>query len=167
MTPNALLSSFDLSDGPVAATGPRLSRQTAERLQAPHVRSKIAALSRLPDTACNTLWPSATGWELIDGLSDRRQINIKCREKWPESFAAPTTLQLPDLTGAHRREPALKTFQQFTVEHRASNLQEQMSTPRLVQHMYWPFPSRLPIKRLTVPSTALVEIRRPSLLHRP
>jgi len=67
MTPNALLSSFDLSDGPVAATAPGLAGETAERLQAPQVRSKIAALSRLPDTACNTLWPSTTGWELIDG----------------------------------------------------------------------------------------------------
>jgi len=67
MTPNALLLSFDLSDGSVAATAPRLARETAERLQAPHVRSKIAALSRLPDTACNTLWPSSTGWELVDG----------------------------------------------------------------------------------------------------
>jgi hypothetical protein len=66
MTPNALLSSFDPSNGPVAATAPRLARETAERLQAPHVRSKIAVLSRLPDTACNTLWPPATGWELID-----------------------------------------------------------------------------------------------------
>lgn len=66
MTPNALLSSFDLSDRPVAATAPKLARDTAERLRAPHVRSKIAALSRLPDTACETLWPSSTGWELID-----------------------------------------------------------------------------------------------------
>jgi hypothetical protein len=67
MTPNALLSSFDLSDGPVAATAPRVARDTAERLQPPHVRSKIAALSRLPDTACTTLWPSTSGWELTDG----------------------------------------------------------------------------------------------------
>lgn len=67
MTPHALLSSFDLSDGPVAEMLPRLARDTAERLRAPHVRSTIATLSRLPDTACNTLWPSSTGWELIDG----------------------------------------------------------------------------------------------------
>jgi hypothetical protein len=67
MTPHALLSSFDLSDGSVAATAPKLARETAERLQAPRVRSQIAALSRLPDTACNTLWPSTTGLELIDG----------------------------------------------------------------------------------------------------
>jgi hypothetical protein len=67
MMPNALLSSFDLSDGPVAPMAPRLARDTAERLQAPRIRSKIAALSRLPDTVCNTLWPSTTGWELIDG----------------------------------------------------------------------------------------------------
>lgn len=64
MTPNALLSSFDPSDGPVAA---RLARDTAARLQAPHIRNKIAVLSHLPDTACSTLWPSATDWELIDG----------------------------------------------------------------------------------------------------
>jgi hypothetical protein len=55
MTPNALLSSFDLSDGPVAAMSPRLAHNTAERLQEPSVRSKIAALSHLPDASCNTL----------------------------------------------------------------------------------------------------------------
>jgi hypothetical protein len=47
----------------------------------------------------------------------------------------------PDLTGAHRRKPALKTFQQFTVEHRASDLQEQMSTPLGPAHVpdfSWP-----------------------------
>jgi hypothetical protein len=97
MTPNALLSWFDLCDGPVAATGPRLARETAKRLHAPHVRSKIAELSRLPDTACNTLWPSSTGWELIDGafrsycphccLSDlREQRTPYGRRGWQQSW---------------------------------------------------------------------------------
>jgi hypothetical protein len=67
MTPNALLSSFDLDETPVTPMAPRLARDTAERLQRPGIRSKIAALSRLPDTVCDTLWPSSTGWELIDG----------------------------------------------------------------------------------------------------
>jgi hypothetical protein len=97
MTPNALLSSFDLSDGPVAATTPRLARETAERLQAPQVRSKIAVLSRLSDSVCETLWPLSTGWELIDRafrsycphccLADlREQRTPYGRRSWQQSW---------------------------------------------------------------------------------
>jgi len=98
MTPHALLSSFDQSDGPVAATAARLGRVIADRLQAPRVRGKIAALSRLPDTACNTLWPSSsTGWELTDGafrsycphccLGDlREQRTPYGRRAWQQSW---------------------------------------------------------------------------------
>jgi hypothetical protein len=97
MTPNALLSSFDLDDTPVTPMAPRLARDTAERLKRPDTRSKIAALSRLPDTVCNTLWPSSTGWELIDGafrsycphccLGDlREQRSAYGRRVWLQSW---------------------------------------------------------------------------------
>lgn len=77
MTPNALLSSFDLSDGSVAATAPRLARETAERLQAPRVRSKIAALSRLPDTACNTLMLRNPRYGPYGGEGQKTDIRIE------------------------------------------------------------------------------------------
>ena len=97
MTPHALLSSFDQSDAPAAEMLPRPARETAERLQVPRVRSQIAVLSRLPDSACNTLWSAGTGWELTDGafrsycphccLGDLRQLRTPYgRRGWQQSW---------------------------------------------------------------------------------
>jgi hypothetical protein len=74
MTPNALLSSFDLSDGHVSATARRLARDTAERLQAPHVRSKIAALSRLP--VRDRVRPRKFAFQGLDERNSRIKLRI-------------------------------------------------------------------------------------------
>jgi hypothetical protein len=70
-----------------------------------------------------------------------------------------------DIPNPYRRKPALITLQKLAIDHGAANL-EQRGAPRLLQHICWLFPSRLPINRLTIPSTALLEIRRPSLRNR-